>query len=431
MRRFLRPGSSSRHVLTLMTGTALAQAIPVAISPILTRLYTPSEMGLLALFMALTAIPAAVASGRYELAIQLADDDDDAINIAALSLLIAGGLATLLLGVVALAGEPIASLAGNDDIRPWLYLVPVAVLLQGTFNVLTYVNTRAKQFPDLARSQVLKSVVMATVQAGSGTLKGGPSGLIVGHIAGILAGDARLSRNAARGRDLRATVTRRRMRALAKRHVRMPKFLAPSTLANATANHSSSVLVSSFYSASTLGFFALGQRALGAPLQVLGTAIGQVFFQRASEAKNTTGSAYKVMKQARNALLACSLLIFVPLYFVVEPIFAFIFGEPWRTAGTYAQLLIPLIAVRFAASPLVLISHVNERHAAHLVFNLALLCSTVLVIMGHGQAGLPAERMFMTLSIANAALYAVLMMYMDRAARRIDRRTEHGRKEMG
>jgi len=38
----------TRNVLTLMTGTAIAQAIPVAISPILTRLYS---WGVLALFV--------------------------------------------------------------------------------------------------------------------------------------------------------------------------------------------------------------------------------------------------------------------------------------------------------------------------------------------------------------------------------------------
>ncbi len=40
----LKPKSEfSKNVLTLMTGTTIAQAIPIAISPILTRIYTPED----------------------------------------------------------------------------------------------------------------------------------------------------------------------------------------------------------------------------------------------------------------------------------------------------------------------------------------------------------------------------------------------------
>jgi O-antigen/teichoic acid export membrane protein len=406
-----------------MTGTALAQAIPVAISPILTRLYTPADMGLLALFMALSAIPAAIASGRYELAIQLAKDDDEAMNVAALSLLIAVAVAVVLLLVVLVAGRPIARLAGNHDIRPWLYLVPVSVLLSAIFTILNYLNTRAKQFHDVAKAGVFKSIVLGALQLGGGALKTGTTGLIVGQVASMLAANGRLYRNAAQGRDIRAIVSRERMWRAAAQYDRLPKFIMGSTLANTLANNFSGVLISSFYSTTTLGFYALGQRVLGAPLQLIGNAIGQVFFQRASEARNATGSAYDVMKKARNALLACSLLIFVPLYFVIEPLFALIFGEAWRTAGQYAQLLIPVIAVRFAASPLALMYHVNEQFLAHIVFNLALLASMVAVIFGCGRGGLAPELMFVTLSIVNAMLYACLLVYMELTARRMDRQT--------
>ena len=67
-----------------MTGTSLAQAIPIIISPILTRIYTPEDFGLLALFLSITNIIGSVANGRYELAIMLPKEDEDAINIAAL-----------------------------------------------------------------------------------------------------------------------------------------------------------------------------------------------------------------------------------------------------------------------------------------------------------------------------------------------------------
>ena len=78
-----------RHVVTLMTGTAVAQAIPIAMSPILTRIYTPEDFGLFALYMSTSALLAEVATGRYELAIMLPKKDEDARDIFVLSVMIA------------------------------------------------------------------------------------------------------------------------------------------------------------------------------------------------------------------------------------------------------------------------------------------------------------------------------------------------------
>jgi O-antigen/teichoic acid export membrane protein len=63
----LKPKSEfSRNVLTLMTGTTIAQAIPIAISPILTRIYTPEDFGMFALYMSTASLFSVIATGRYE-----------------------------------------------------------------------------------------------------------------------------------------------------------------------------------------------------------------------------------------------------------------------------------------------------------------------------------------------------------------------------
>ena len=78
----------TKNVLTLMTGTSIAQAIPIAITPILTRIYSPNEFGLFALYMSIVSVVVIMATGRYELAIVLPKNNEDAANIVALSLVI-------------------------------------------------------------------------------------------------------------------------------------------------------------------------------------------------------------------------------------------------------------------------------------------------------------------------------------------------------
>ena len=71
LKKFIPKSSYARNVITLMTGTGLAQAIPIAISPILTRLYSPEDFGTFGLYMAIVTIASVLVTGRYELAILL------------------------------------------------------------------------------------------------------------------------------------------------------------------------------------------------------------------------------------------------------------------------------------------------------------------------------------------------------------------------
>jgi len=111
----------TRNVLTLMTGTTIAQAIPIAISPILTRIYTPEDFGILALFMAVSSIFGSIANGRYELAIMLPKKDEDAINIFALGFIINSVLSFLLLLTVLIFHDYLVELLNNKEnpLNPW------------------------------------------------------------------------------------------------------------------------------------------------------------------------------------------------------------------------------------------------------------------------------------------------------------------------
>ena len=78
-----------RNVATVATGTAGAQAISIAFSPIITRLYGPDSFGLLGVFMALVAVLAPLAALTYPIAIVLPKEDSDARALGWLSFYIA------------------------------------------------------------------------------------------------------------------------------------------------------------------------------------------------------------------------------------------------------------------------------------------------------------------------------------------------------
>ena len=56
----------------LFSGTAAAQLANLASYPILARLYSPSDFGVFAMFVAVSAIPSAIACARFDLAVPTA-----------------------------------------------------------------------------------------------------------------------------------------------------------------------------------------------------------------------------------------------------------------------------------------------------------------------------------------------------------------------
>jgi len=192
----LKPKSEfSRNVLTLMTGTTIAQAIPIAISPILTRIYTPEDFGVFALFIAITAILGTVANARYELAIMLPKKDEDAINIFALGFIITCMITFASLILVIVFNEYFTNFLGNEAIRIWLYFVPIALFFTGMFNILNYFNNRRKNYKDLRNAIIFKSIILVITQLSIGFIKQGAMGLISGEILSRMASNSKLLKN--------------------------------------------------------------------------------------------------------------------------------------------------------------------------------------------------------------------------------------------
>ncbi|BBM65858.1 O-antigen translocase [Vibrio alfacsensis] len=380
MFKSLKPKSEfSRNVLTLMTGTTIAQAIPIAIMPILTRLYTPEDFGVLALFVAITGIFGAIANGRYELAIILPEKDDDAINVAALALFIALFFSVLLSIPAIFLNAEIASLLGNQEIGIWLYFVPFVVFMIGLFNVINYLNTRKKCYKDISKANVYKATSLAFSQLGFGFIRSGVMGLITGQIISHIIANYRLARNTQQYYDHKR-INKTEIKRLAIRFIDFPKFSLWAVLCNVSSTHLINILISSVYGISFLGFYSFTQKVLGMPSALIGSSLSQVFFQQASAEKQKKGNCNEVFCNTLKKLILISTLVFIPLFFVVEDLFSIAFGEEWRIAGSYARILMVFFAIRFVSSSLSIVISVFELNYYSLLINVVVFLNSILLL---------------------------------------------------
>jgi O-antigen/teichoic acid export membrane protein len=371
----------SRNVLTLMTGTTIAQSIPIAISPILTRIYTPEDFGLFALFMAITSIFASITNGRYGAAIMLPRYEKDAINILALGFIITVIVSSILFILVYFFNTYFTGILKNEEIGVWLYFMPITVFFTGFFNLLVGYNNRKKQYKDIANANILKSIVLVIIQLIIGFVKNGASGLILGQIISNIFVNMKLLKNIIKNKELLSNINVIRIIANAKRYKKFPIYSLPAILANTLSHQLINIFISSFYTISTLGFYALVQRVLGVPTSLIGSSIGRVFFQEATKEKQRTGLAIITFKNIILKLILISSVLFGLFYFIAEDIFAFLFGEEWRVAGSYAQIATPMFAVRFVVSVVSPIDSIMEKQNIFLIFNIVLLFASTIFFL--------------------------------------------------
>lgn len=106
-------------------------------------------------------------------------------------------------------------------------------------------------------------------------------------------------------------------------------------------------IISNFYGTAILGSYSFTIGLLKKPALLIGGAISQVYFQKASELYNSKGDLWGLTKIIMLRLLLLSTIIYLPIFFFGQVIFNFVFGDKWEIAGLYAQILTPWLISSF------------------------------------------------------------------------------------
>jgi len=171
------------------------------------------------------------------------------------------------------------------------------------------------------------------------------------------------------------------------------------------------MLISSFFGASVLGFYALSLRVLQVPVGIVGSALGQVLYQKFTEINNQNQALYPNVKNVFLMLCIGSSIIFSILYLIVPTLFSFVFGEEWRMAGEYSRLLIPYLAMNFLITPLSSLPIILHMQKEAFIFSIVgnfIYIASILFFYEYG-----AEKVFSLISLF-MVIYFLCVIYFFR-----------------
>lgn len=403
----------TRNVLALAGGTAIGQLVVILATPIVTRLYTPSEFGVFAVYMAVFMVVAALPNLRYELAVALPPSAREGSALVALCLLLSVGTAALVGGGAVLARDQIAQLLNTPELGSYLWILVPSICITGIYLALLGWTIRQQDFSSLASTRLRQGVGKAATQVALGVAGLGPGGLIAGGIIGQSAGVFALATRARRsGLQLPDWSEWHRVVALAKRYRRFPMWSGSAVLLQTSARGIPVVLLGAYYGAGVAGLFALAVQILALPVVLIGQAVGSVFLGEAANLRRANHGADVVdlLRRTVKAQLALGIPAMVVAVVLAPWLVPVVFGSQWSEAATFLQLLAVMALAQFVAGPVTSMFDVAEQQHLELVTEVVKIVSIAAPIIIAAELGASAQGAVAAASVGGAVAYSVVLL---------------------
>lgn len=396
-----RPDSLRADLLVQSGGTIISQLVPVAISPLLTRIFSPADFGLYGTIVSISAIVAIFITLRIDHGVMVAGSDEEAKGVAVLSLVlaIAGACTFAVLSTLFLA---IIGMLKPDQLLIWAVFSPLAGLFAAMMRTLTLFGNRLKAFSVVSRARIVQAVCIGVASLMLGYLGMSSYGLILALLAGNLLYVLMLGRRLwpPVAIDLGTSVS------LLRANGRFISFSLPADLVNTLSTRIPFIVFPSLYGLEQTGYLTLAYRVIATPARFVGTAIGEVFYSHAAREYERTGACWRPARKIALLLGALGLTGFSLLFVLAPWLFTFVFGEEWRLAATFTQILTPILLVNFIVSPLSVVFYIAARQKDDLLWQVAFLAATALACFTGIWVG-GAVGSLIAYSVAGAVLYLI------------------------
>ncbi|MCP5522046.1 MAG: lipopolysaccharide biosynthesis protein [Verrucomicrobiales bacterium] len=356
-------------ILKLAGGTGLAQAIAVGISPVLSRLYTRADFGVYTLMLSTSGLLTFLATLRYELAVPLPAAASEARRLVFIAAGIGGVSVAALTVLCQIWGPWFFTCVHLSGATAFWWVIPVAVATQAAYQVGYFWALRTKAYRVLAVTRIWQSLSSAATYLLLGWLVDGPLGLLVGLLLAQGAGVLQLYRHFRATSGEPAEAARGGLAQTAREHARFSVFGSLAGFLNASGILLPALLVGGLYGTAAAGDLGLAVRMVSLPMQLIGTAVAQVFLAEAAQLiredpSRLQGLFFRLTRRLSKFGVA------IAAGGAISPwVFPWVFGENWHVAGHVAAWVSLSAAAQIVVSPLSNIAILMKRQDVQLLLD--------------------------------------------------------------
>lgn len=406
----------------------LAQALGFLALPLLTRLYTPNDFSLLALYTSTLSILATIASGRYNLAISLPKADRDGLALLCVALLMTIASTILISIIIAIFYTNLANFILQFEPHQvsavsYLWMLPLGVLMYSLYDALQYWTSRKRRFYVITRTRVARAVGGVSTQAACGVFASGPFGLIFGHLVSGCLGIIGLARNLfASDRAGLSLLSWRLIIRQAHKFRHFPQLSVPEALLNVASSQLPILIIGYSLPGPEAGQIMLAMMVIGAPMALIGSSASQVYLAEAPE-RMRQGTLLIFTRDTMLTLFKYSAPGLVTLGAAAPFTFSFIFGQEWERAGWLVLWMTPWYIIQFVTSPLSTILVVKN----HLQLSVVIQVAGIIIRLGAIMLAIWVQPNFLAeyYALSGAVFYGLFFIVVYRVSGRDKKKRSH------
>ena len=348
-----------KSLTVLLTGTLIAQFIGYALAPVISRQFSPTEMGEFGMFQRWVVLLATIATARYEFSLPLPKRDEHSFQLYRLAL-----FSTMVTLGITLVGFLIYGLYIDKAVgfALWALVLVFSTAALVFFNLGTNWAIRHKEFKRISFSKMTNSLSLNISRVLSGFFHMGKWGLFLSFLLSLLVGAAHFLKDFFHWNKKPTTsLSKKKMMSLARTYKDFPLINLPHALSDNLREVLVALLIIEVFSEQIFGSFDHTFRMLRLPVMIIGTSISQILFNRISSYRLEKKMLMPIVVKVFLSLSVLSLIPFSIVYFYGQPLFVFVFGEQWQESGRLSEIMAPWLMLNFVSSPLTIIPLVLEQ----------------------------------------------------------------------
>lgn len=377
-----------RNVITLATGTAAAQAITLAFTPIITRLYGAEAFGTQGIFMSMAGALSMIAALTYPLAIILPKTDENARTLTRVSIHTGLVVALITTLVLWLFGSAILRIMNAEPIEKYIFLIPTFMLLTVFTDILNKWLIRKRAFKVCAKSSVYQAAALNIIKTTTAFIQPTSSALIIANTVGkaiqvglLFLGFKKCKDNRDEKENNNISEDKLTLLETAKFYGDFPLLRAPQVLLSTAAQTIPVIMLAALFGPTSVAYYALANSVLAMPVGLIADSVIQVFYPKANEAHHKGQPLQKLIFKTTIGMALVGFFPFLIIAIYGPSLFEFVFGAGWNNAGIYAQLLSAWVYLGFISRPAITAIAILNIQKSFLLFEIISTAAKFIVLL--------------------------------------------------
>lgn len=401
-------GAMIRGMSSMIYGSSIGRIIGIVTIPLLTRIYSPMDFGVLFVFASLVQILLPFANLRYHMALPLPRNEIFAFSILIICFISAILFSFLTFLILYTSSAQLLPLLSMENLIPYWWLLSLGVLSASVYETLVMWATRQRQYKIIASTQIVQSTLSEGIKIILSLFSVTPLWLLIGHIVGQSGGVSRLLRNVVQEfRKLWSALRPVHLFIMVRRYRGFPFYRLPAQFLLIFSIQAPILVVAFIYDAETAGHLGLATMAISLPFLLIGQAASRAFYGQIRELDSLERK--NILHRVIYITAMFGLLIAAPIFLFGEIIFVYIFEEKWRLAGQLAELLALALIFQLPSAATIEINSITRNQTFFLLIS---SMRFIMVLLGFAVAILlntDIEKTIIIYTVINILQYIITL----------------------